>query len=45
MTLILDGDVKVYLGPGDVLIDRGVVHAWANEVLEWVRMFFTLTRK
>lgn len=45
MTLILTSGEKVYLGPGDAIINRGIVHGWANEGEEWVRMYFSLTRE
>ncbi|OCB88099.1 hypothetical protein A7U60_g4724 [Sanghuangporus baumii] len=32
LTLILDDDKRVDLRPGDVVIQRGTIHAWHNEV-------------
>ncbi|KAL5533582.1 hypothetical protein ACEPAG_42 [Sanghuangporus baumii] len=39
LTLILDDDKRVDLRPGDVVIQRGTIHAWHNEGTEWARMY------
>lgn len=38
----LDGDDKVMMGPGDVMIQRGTYHAWRNKGPEVCRMAFVL---
>ena len=38
----LDGDDKVTMGPGDVMIQRGTYHAWRNKGPEVCRMAFVL---
>lgn len=42
ITLLLD-DEAVPLGPGDVVIQRGTIHAWANRSGAICRMLFVLT--
>lgn len=38
----LDGDEKVTMGPGDVMIQRGTYHAWRNKGPDVCRMAFVL---
>ena len=45
MTLILDDDKRVVMHPGDVIVQRGTIHAWFNEGTEWTRMHFILLRE
>ena len=45
LTLVLDGDERVVMKPGDVVVQRGTIHAWVNETDEWARMYFVLLRK
>jgi len=40
--LQLDGGVRTRLKPGDVVIQRGTNHAWANMSVGWSRMVFVL---
>lgn len=40
MTLIMDGGEEVTLRRGDVIVQRGTAHAWANRGTEPVTMFF-----
>ncbi|CUH82190.1 cupin domain-containing protein [Tropicibacter naphthalenivorans] len=42
ITLLLDEDA-VELSPGDVVVQRGTIHAWANRSDEVCRMAFILT--
>jgi len=42
ITLLLDED-EVALSPGDVVIQRGTIHAWANRSDAVCRMLFVLT--
>lgn len=42
MVLILDDGVEVQLGPGDVVVQRGTDHAWANRSDTVARMAFVL---
>ncbi|KAL5533591.1 hypothetical protein ACEPAG_51 [Sanghuangporus baumii] len=44
MTLILDDEKHVVMRPGDVIIQRGTIHAWYNEGTEWTRMHFIILR-
>ncbi|KAL5519597.1 hypothetical protein ACEPAH_1280 [Sanghuangporus vaninii] len=44
MTLILDDEKRVVMHPGDVIIQRGTIHAWHNEGTEWTRMHFIILR-
>jgi quercetin dioxygenase-like cupin family protein len=37
ITLVLETG-EVVLGPGDCLVDRGVIHAWRNDGSELMRM-------
>ena len=39
ITLVLDNDEKRLCKPGDVIVQRGTIHAWHNEGTEWVRMY------
>ena len=41
MTMLLD-DSEVVMGPGDVMIQRGTNHAWANRGSEYCTMAFVL---
>ncbi|TDL25427.1 hypothetical protein BD410DRAFT_766038 [Rickenella mellea] len=38
----LDDGKRVSLSAGDVLVQRGTIHAWHNETDEWTRVFFTM---
>jgi len=38
----LDGDEKVTMGPGDVMVQRGTYHAWRNKGPDVCRMAFVL---
>ncbi|NQV54828.1 MAG: cupin domain-containing protein, partial [Rhodospirillales bacterium] len=38
--LELDGGKFVDLAPGDVVVQRGTIHAWHNPGPEWARMVF-----
>ncbi len=38
----LDGDEKVTMGPGDIMIQRGTYHAWRNKGPDVCRMAFVL---
>ncbi|EJC97546.1 uncharacterized protein FOMMEDRAFT_171631 [Fomitiporia mediterranea MF3/22] len=40
ITLILEDDKRVILNPGDVVVQRGTLHAFVNEGTEWSRMYF-----
>lgn len=42
IVLLLD-DEDVPLGPGDVVVQRGTIHAWANRSDDICRMAFVLT--
>ncbi|GJE89134.1 cupin domain-containing protein [Phanerochaete sordida] len=42
LTLILDDNKRVLMKPGDVVVQRGTIHAWRNETDEWTRMYFVL---
>ncbi|KQI68972.1 cupin [Loktanella sp. 3ANDIMAR09] len=42
ITLLLD-DAEVTLHPGDVVVQRGTIHAWANRSDASCRMLFVLT--
>lgn len=42
LTLILDDNKRVVMRPGDVVVQRGTIHAWINETDEWTRMYFVL---
>lgn len=42
ITLMLDED-EVALHPGDVVVQRGTIHAWANRSNDICRMLFVLT--
>lgn len=44
VTCIFDDGAKVTLGPGDVLVQRGTIHAWQVEGDEWVRMHTFMLR-
>ncbi|KAL5494614.1 hypothetical protein ACEPAI_75 [Sanghuangporus weigelae] len=44
MTLILDDEKHIVMRPGDVIIQRGTIHAWYNEGTEWTRMHFIILR-
>ncbi|GJE89133.1 cupin domain-containing protein [Phanerochaete sordida] len=39
LTLVLDDNKRVLLKPGDVVVQRGTIHAWMNETDEWTRMY------
>ncbi|PAV22879.1 Cupin -type [Pyrrhoderma noxium] len=40
ITLILDDNKRVVLHPGDVIVQRGTIHAWKNEGTEWTKVYF-----
>ncbi|GJE89078.1 cupin domain-containing protein [Phanerochaete sordida] len=42
LTLVLDDGKRVVMKPGDVVVQRGTIHAWVNETDEWARMYFVL---
>jgi len=42
ITLILDDGEQVKASAGDVVIQRGTIHQWANEGDEWTRVLFIL---
>lgn len=43
MELQLDGGEKRILKPGDVVVQRGTMHAWRNaNDKEWARMMFVM---
>lgn len=39
LTCILDDNKRVSLKTGDVIVQRGTIHAWSNEGNDWVRMY------
>ncbi|EKM52472.1 uncharacterized protein PHACADRAFT_149157 [Phanerochaete carnosa HHB-10118-sp] len=45
LTLVLDDNKRVVLKPGDVVVQRGTIHAWINETDEWTRMYCVQLRK
>lgn len=45
ITCIFDDGKRVVMHPGDVIIQRGTLHAWLNETTEWTRMYFVLLRE
>ena len=45
ITLILDDNKRVVLHPGDVIVQRGTIHAWKNEGTEWTKVYFIVFRK
>ena len=38
--LELDDGKRVEFGPGDVVVQRGIAHAWLNEGSEWSQVYF-----
>jgi quercetin dioxygenase-like cupin family protein len=38
----LDGGVCVRISPGDVIVQRGTIHAWHNRGTDWSRFLFVL---
>ncbi|EKM52480.1 uncharacterized protein PHACADRAFT_260922 [Phanerochaete carnosa HHB-10118-sp] len=42
LTLVLDDNKRAILKPGDVVVQRGTIHAWVNETDEWARAYFVL---
>lgn len=40
--LELDAGRRVALSAGDVVVQRGTIHAWLNETDEWARLAFVL---
>ncbi|KLO16715.1 hypothetical protein SCHPADRAFT_203691 [Schizopora paradoxa] len=40
LTLVLDDGKRLAAKEGDVVIQRGTIHEWANESDEWSRAFF-----
>ena len=44
LVLVLDDNKRVLMKPGDVIVQRGTIHAWVNETDEWTRMYFVLIR-
>ena len=45
LTLILENNERTVLRPGDIVVQRGTLHAWENEGTEWARMYFVLLRE
>lgn len=45
ITCILDDGERIHLNAGDVILQRGTIHEWANETDEWTRMYFVMLRK
>jgi quercetin dioxygenase-like cupin family protein len=39
----LDGGERVRLEPGNVVVQRGTMHAWINVGEDWARMVFSMT--
>lgn len=42
MEMELDSGERVGLGPEDVVVQRGTIHAWINPGPDWARMAFVL---
>ncbi|GJE89126.1 cupin domain-containing protein [Phanerochaete sordida] len=42
LVLVLDDNKRVLMKPGDVIVQRGTIHAWVNDTDEWTRMYFVL---
>lgn len=42
LTLEMDDGVEVILRPGDVVVQRGTIHAWHNKSMDVVRILFVL---
>jgi quercetin dioxygenase-like cupin family protein len=42
VTLVLDDDQEVEIGPGGLIVQRGTDHSWQNRTSETVRMMFVL---
>jgi quercetin dioxygenase-like cupin family protein len=42
ITLVLDDDAAVEVGPGELIVQRGTDHAWENRGNATVRMLFVL---
>ena len=42
ITLVLDNNEKQVCKPGDVIVQRGTIHAWHNETDEWARVYFVV---
>jgi quercetin dioxygenase-like cupin family protein len=42
VTLTLENNVRVTLGVGDIVVQRGNIHGWVNETDEWARMYFVM---
>ena len=42
ITCQLDNQKRVTLDTGDVLVQRGTIHAWINHTKEWTRMLFVV---
>ncbi len=38
----LDGGERVRLRPGNMVVQRGTVHAWINVGEDWARMVFSM---
>ena len=45
LTLYLNNGVKRTLKAGDVIVQRGTIHAWHNEGTEWARMYCIMLRE
>ena len=39
ITLVLENDERHLCRPGDLVVQRGTIHAWYNEGTEWARMY------
>lgn len=42
VVLELDDGEEVAVGPGDIVVQRGTIHAWTNRTESWARMAFIL---
>lgn len=42
IVLVLDDKKEIELKAGDVVVQRGTIHAWHNRSTEWARMTFVL---
>ncbi|KAI0077178.1 hypothetical protein K474DRAFT_1707489 [Panus rudis PR-1116 ss-1] len=42
VVLELDGGERKVMKEGDVIIQRGTIHAWKNESMEWNRIYFVM---
>ncbi|KAJ7474324.1 hypothetical protein FB451DRAFT_1035118 [Mycena latifolia] len=42
IVLELDDGERIILNEGDVIVQRGTMHAWRNESTEWARIYFVV---